>query len=202
MSDFQKGWIITPGAKGFDPELQATLAFPVNIPIKVITPTDDRPEEVSAIEPHGKTIIFKSKDISFGGNCEVWDVEWERLTNPVEHRWDLIKLIEGYGNGSFIDWENGPHPCFEDRDFFMSVLQMCQFFEKPDEPLFNNALIDLTLLVFSEAADLSEVTIDSIESVVYTINQLLTCRLFVKSGINWSEINKDEWLNTLKSREE
>jgi hypothetical protein len=199
VSEFTKGWIITPGAIGHDIELDKDIAFPIHLPVKIL---EVYGKQVSVIEPHGKVLTFNYDDIARDTGSEKWDEEWERHSNPERHRWNLVEIIKKYGAQVYSDWECGPHPCKEFKDFFQDVFNACKLFEKEDDPEFNNTLIDLTLLMFGEVDDQSRYTSDNIEMVAYTISQLLTCQKFTKSGIDWSSLNKEEWLDNLEPYKE
>jgi hypothetical protein len=196
MEPDKKGWITTPGAIGHDIELDKDIAFPVDLPIKILSVTDN---QAIVTEPRGKVLSFSLNDISEDvAEDSIWDAEWDRHSNPARHRWDLVEIIKQHGSQVITDWECGPYPHKEFRDFFQDVFEACKLFEKEDNPEFNNALIDLTLLMFGEVDDQNRYTYDVIEMAAYAISQLLTCRMYTKSGIDWSSLNKEEWLNDLK----
>lgn len=194
MSEFLKGWTATLGALGFDLELQKEIAFPIGIPVKIISTIDD---QVTVIEPHGKTITFNMKDIKLSPEAGCWETEWERHSNPVRHRWDLVELIKKNGSKAITDWENGPTPCKATRDFFSVVLSTCKEFVQTDDPDLFNAVVDLTLLMLSES-EAEGLPQDFIDATIFTIHNLLTCQLFVKSGIDWLNLDQDAWLRSLE----
>jgi hypothetical protein len=194
MSEFVKGWIVTP-AKGYAVEIQKELAFPVGIPVKIIGVVGD---QVTVVEPHGKTITFKRDDISQEPDSCNWQEEWDRHENPERHRWNLVEAIEKRGSQVFIDWECGPYPIKSYKEFFKKVFSACKVHFKDDDPDFNNMLMDLTLLILGESDDIDSYTQDQIDLVAYTIGQLITCKTYVKSGKDWTNMSEEEFFNSME----
>lgn len=189
-----RGRIITPGAKGVNYD-GIEAAFPVDLPVEVLRIEG---EVVAVIEPRGQVFQFQTNDIQIVGVDEVWwDTEWNRHQNPESHRWNLVDIIQKYGKDVYTDWEAGPYPSKEYKDFFSKVFLACKTYELTKDPEFHNALIDLTLLMFGEMDDVKDLTQDYIDATVYTIYNLLTCQKFVKSGNDWSSMDLDQWLNDL-----
>jgi hypothetical protein len=197
MNDnFLKGRIITPGAKGIIEGESLEVAFPIDLPIMIIAHDSMK---VTAREPHNKTVTFQTNDVQITGVDETWwDLEWVRHSDPEKHRWDLVEIINKYGAQTYTDWECGPHPVREYKDLFAGVFLACMTYELTKGAEFYNALIDLSLLMFGEIDDV-DISQDYIDATVFTIYQLLTCRKFTKSGIDWSNLNQVEWLDKMES---
>ena len=205
MSDpepFVRGRICTPGATGvidYDGDVKE-VAFPVMLPIKIFLVDAF---SVDALEPHGKKVRFQANDVEvLDVDDSWWNSEWERHSHPEDHRWNLVNIITKYGGQTYTDWECGPYPVTENKEFFKKVFTSCRLYNHEDDPDFKNALIDITLLMYGEADDVNQYDQEHIDATMYAIYQLLTCQKFTKSGIDWSKINEEEWLDSMESVEE
>jgi len=196
-SNFLKGRIITPGAKGVIEGESMEVAFPVDLPIMIIA---HNTVTVTAREPHNKSVTFQTGDVQIQGVDETWwDLEWARHSEPEKHRWDLVEIINKHGAQAYTDWECGPYPYKEYKGFFEKVFLACKSYDLIRDTEFYNALIDLTLLMYGENDDLDKIAQEHIDVTAFTVYQLLTCRKFTKSGIDWSNLNQDEWLDKMES---